>query len=50
MEITPLDPEHGAPGWKGDARQRLELDPGLLDMRREAFCKIGAYQDVRAQA
>jgi hypothetical protein len=33
--------------WKTDANDRLQLQPGLVNMRKETFCKIAAYEDVR---
>jgi hypothetical protein len=42
-ERSPL----GTGEWGNTARARLQLEADLLNMRQEAFCKIGTYQDVR---
>jgi hypothetical protein len=53
-ETSPLDKvDEAKPDshpWLADGAHRMELDPGLLDMRRETFCQIATYQDVRSFA
>ena len=46
-EISPLDTTDKASEWKTNPQAKLQLQPGLVNMRKEAFCKIEAYQDVR---
>jgi hypothetical protein len=46
-ETSPLDTLDGTSEWKQNPQAELQLQPGLVNMRKEAFCKIGAYQDVR---
>jgi len=46
-ERSPLD----TPGaWRDTARERLELRPDLVNMRKDSFCKIATYERVRAFA
>jgi hypothetical protein len=43
-ERSPLD----TPGeWQNTARERLELRPDLVNMRKDSFCKIATYERVR---
>ncbi|PPQ34062.1 hypothetical protein [Rhodopila globiformis] len=43
-EKSPLDP----PGaWGANAQERLELQPDLINMRKDSFCKIATYEAVR---
>jgi hypothetical protein len=43
-ETSPLD----APtDWRNTAHERLELQPDLLNMRQDSFCKIATYERVR---
>lgn len=46
-EQSPLDTTDAKSGWRKDANAMVHLDSGLVNMRREGLCKIGAYQDVR---
>jgi hypothetical protein len=43
-ERSPLD----RPGeWGDSAHERLELQPDLINMRKDSFCKIATYERVR---
>jgi hypothetical protein len=46
-EISPLQASDPKSEWKTNAQAKLQLQPGLVNMRKETFCKIAAYQDVR---
>jgi hypothetical protein len=43
-ETSPLD---GSAEWRNTTRERLELQPDLVNMRKDTFCKIATYEDVR---
>ena len=46
-ERSPLDTSDTESEWKTKAQAKLQLDTGLVNMRKDAFCKITTYQDVR---
>jgi hypothetical protein len=43
-ETSPLDT---SAAWRETARERLELQPDLVNMRKDTFCKIATYEQVR---
>ena len=46
-EKNPLTMKDEKSEWTKNANEMLQLQVGLVNMRKEAFCKIAAYQDVR---
>ena len=46
-ETNPLDNPNLASDWRLDPRAKLQLDPALMNFRKDLLCKITTYEDVR---
>ncbi len=46
-EVSPLDQVSQTSDWSTNPQEKLQLEPGLVNMRKDSFCKIASYQDVR---
>jgi hypothetical protein len=46
-EGNPLDNPDAASEWRRDPRAKLQLDPALMNFRKDSLCKITTYEDVR---
>jgi hypothetical protein len=46
-ETSPLDTADSNSEWHTNGRSLLELNPSLINLRKESICKIHAYQAVR---
>jgi hypothetical protein len=46
-ERSPLDTDDAKSEWKTNSQAKLQLEPGLVNIRKDTFCKISTYQDVR---
>lgn len=46
-ESNPLDNADAASDWRRNPRAKLQLDPALMNFRKDSLCKITTYEDVR---